>query len=170
MEIERKFLVNKKKELILKFFLFKNRKKVLNIQQGYLNEIPLEFPSISFTKEEAEEVFKDGGVCRVRIQNNEAYLTVKGKTVGISRIELEDKIPYEYGKALIYSSGKKIVKNRYEYIYKGKKWEIDKFLDKNKGLILCEIELESEDESFEKPCFVGEEVSENPKYYNNNLC
>lgn len=164
-EIERKFLVKEKKyaKLLLKYLKFKF--KPLNIKQAYLNEVPLEFPSgLKFTREEAIKVKEDGGILRIRIQDKEAYLTAKGKTVGISRLELEDKVNYEYGLALIKAQ-KFLEKDRYKY----KRFEIDFFKGNLDGLILIEIELNDEKEEFKKPYFLGEEVSENPKYFNNNL-
>ncbi len=86
-------------------------------------------------------------------------------------MEFEYEIPYTDAKELLEKMCIKpfIEKYRYKIPYKGFIWEVDDFLGKNKGLIIAEIELESEDQKFEKPEWIGEEVSSNLKYYNSFL-
>ncbi len=107
----------------------------------------------------------------MRIKKDQAFLTIKSKTIGISREEFEYKIPFEEAKFILENLCDKsiIEKNRYEIKFKEKIWEVDEFLEDNFGLILAEIELNSEDEKFEKPNWVGDEVSLDPKYFNSNL-
>lgn len=110
-------------------------------------------------------------VIRIRIQGSEARLTIKGRPTGIVRPEYEYPIPTEDAKELLALTDQKklIEKNRTKIPYKGKVWEVDEFFGKNTGLVVAEIELESENESFEKPTWVGKEISEDPRYYNVSL-
>ncbi len=112
-----------------------------------------------------------GATVRVRIRDEEAYLTLKGKVAGISRSEFEYAIPVKDAKQMLdeLCTHPIIEKTRYLISYKGHIWELDVFEGYNKGLIVAEIELESEDESFEKPKWVTEEVSYDRKYRNSNL-
>jgi len=109
---------------------------------------------------------------RIRISDNRAYITIKGRPVGasISRSEWEYPIPLADAEEMmkICLAGK-IVKTRY-LIPAGKHtFEVDVFHDKNEGLVIAEIELSSDDEKFEIPEWLGEEVTGNPAYYNANL-
>jgi adenylate cyclase len=109
---------------------------------------------------------------RVRIAGRKAFLTIKSKQHGISiaRGEWEFQIPVEDAKEMmkICLPGK-IEKTRY-LVPAGKHiFEVDEFHDKNAGLLIAEIELESESEEFEKPGWLGEEVTGTPEYYNANL-
>jgi len=107
---------------------------------------------------------------RIRTSNRNAYITIKGKTIHLSRPEFEYPIPYDDALQLMQLSTLSIVeKNRYEYMYKGKKWEVDEFLGSNKGLIVAEIELEQEGELFSIPEFIGEEQTADPRFRNSNL-
>lgn len=108
---------------------------------------------------------------RVRTVGEKAFLTIKGITVGASRVEYEYEIPFEDCNFLLDNLAEKpiIEKKRYK-IPQGKfVWEIDEFFGENQGLIVAEIELESEDEAFEKPEWTGEEVTGDPRYFNSNL-
>lgn len=110
---------------------------------------------------------------RVRIAGSQGFLTIKGKPApgSIARSEYEYEIPVEdaeYLYANLCEPGK-IEKTRYLYEFKGHTWEIDEFHGENQGLIVAEIELTSEDELFEKPKWVGEDVSLDFKYSNGNL-
>lgn len=151
IEIEKKFLVDK----VLWNQLSKENGQF--IKQGYL----------SFAYKWAEENL----TVRVRIiDNKKAFLTIKGKTTGISRDEFEFEIPMKDAEDMFNTLVKtKIEKIRYKIWYKNKVWDVDEFLDNNDGLILAEIELLSEDEIFEKPNWVGTDVSSLPQYYNSNL-
>ena len=142
-EIERKFLVNRD--------LFKPTSEGDYIAQGYLSSTPER-------------------TVRVRIKNNRGYLTVKGKNTGISRSEFEYEIPTNDAKELLtLCEPSIIVKRRYNINVNDSKWEVDIFEGDNEGLIVAEIELASEDESFSKPDWIGEEVSFDVRYYNSHL-
>jgi len=143
-EIERKFLV--------KGNAFKSLAKGTRYRQGYLNS--------------AME-----RVVRVRTIDDKGFLTVKGISVGATRMEFEYEIPATDADVMLDELCEKpiIEKNRYK-IPKGKLvWEIDEFFGENDGLVVAEVELESEDQSFAKPEWVGAEVTGDPKYFNSNL-
>ncbi len=108
---------------------------------------------------------------RIRIENQAANINIKSMTVGISRAEYEYSIPVEEAKELLDTLCKKpqVQKTRYLVSHSGKLWEIDEFKGDNKGLIVAEIELESEDEVIELPEWVGKEVSHHERYYNMRL-
>ncbi len=114
---------------------------------------------------------RDECVVRVRIAGDKAYLTIKGRNIGISRLEYEYTIPVAEADTLLIELCEKpiIEKTRYIVDYKGGLWEIDVFTGENEGLILAEIELETENQQIQIPEWIGEEVSEDPKYYNSNL-
>lgn len=104
---------------------------------------------------------------RVRIKGDQGYLTIKGKTSGITRTEFDYIIPVEEANAMLEEFiQKKIVKKRYEIDFKGKTWEVDVFEGKLSGLILAELEVSSESEVFERPDWVDQDVSQDPNYYN----
>ena len=104
---------------------------------------------------------------RVRIKADKGFLTIKGKTEGVSRTEFEYEIPVKDAEEMIAQfSDKQIRKLRYEIAKEPHTWEVDVFEGKLAGLILAEIELNAEDEHFEKPNWVGEDVSSDPGYYN----
>ncbi len=112
----------------------------------------------------------DDKVMRVRILGEKGYLTIKSKVVGISRHEFEYEIPLADAKKMIELFGEKVIeKTRYLVPIEKHLWEIDVFEGKNKGLIVAEVELTSEEEQFETPNWISEEVSGEAKYYNNNL-
>jgi CYTH domain-containing protein len=107
---------------------------------------------------------------RIRIKGTKGFLTIKGPTQGISRAEFEYEIPLKDADELISTFAEKVIeKFRYEISFKNHLWEVDVFTGKLEGLYLAEIELNSEDEHFELPEWVGEEVSTDPNYYNSNL-
>lgn len=107
---------------------------------------------------------------RVRVKGDKGYLTIKGETIGVTRSEFEYEIPVHEAQAMIdHFDLPSIRKHRYELEYAGKIWEVDVFGGKLEGLILAEIELSSEDEAFEKPPWVTEDVSSDPSYYNSQL-
>ena len=142
-EIERKFLVDKSR--------LPNNLEGTKYTQGY----------ISIT---------DSGIVRVRIKGDIAVITIKSAGLGISRDEFEYEIPMDDAKSLLelFNDGV-IYKTRYDIVYEGKKWEIDQFHKENEGLWIAEIELQFENESFEIPKWVLEEVTGNEKYYNSYL-
>lgn len=105
---------------------------------------------------------------RVRLQGEQAFLNIKSATLGVSRREYEYAIPIKDADELLdhFCDGPLIEKTRYEVEYAGHVWEVDVFAGDNAGLVVAEIELGSEDEAFEKPPWVGAEVSYDPRYYN----
>lgn len=107
-------------------------------------------------------------VVRVRISGEKAFLTIKSSVNGISRDEYEYPIPVEDAEAMMkdLKVSPPVEKYRYYKEIGGKTWEIDEFLGANKGLVVAEIELNAEDEAFEKPEWAGEEVSQDKKYFN----
>lgn len=108
---------------------------------------------------------------RVRLIGDKGFLTIKGRTKGISRAEMEYEIPVadaEYMLLHLCLCGT-VSKLRYSLICNGLTWEVDEFFDDNTGLILAEIELEREDQSFEAPEWLGNEVSFDSRYCNAEL-
>jgi len=145
IEIERKFLVHK--ELWDKT----NKGKGAYLKQGYILADP--------TK-----------TIRVRIADDQGYLTIKGKNTGISRQEFEYEIPKQEASELLQDfTSSSLEKIRYRIEFSGKTWEVDEFLGLNEGLIVAEIELKSENENFEIPQWIDQEVSGDKKYYNSYL-
>ncbi|MNJ85521.1 CYTH domain protein [compost metagenome] len=144
-EIERKFLVNDELLDVVKYLQSKK------IRQGYISE-------------------SDGKTVRVRTKGEKGYLTIKGKSSGISRDEFEYEIPFEDANQLLQKFCPKVLeKERFDLIIGEKKWEIDIFHGKLEGLIIAELELESEDETFELPGWIQKEVSDDVQYYNSRL-
>ncbi len=105
---------------------------------------------------------------RIRIQNDKANINIKSATLGITRSEFEYAIPVVDAQSMIDDLCIKpvIEKTRYIVKYMHHTWEIDVFSGDNEGLIVAEIELSSPDEAFEKPSWLGEEVSNDARYYN----
>lgn len=107
---------------------------------------------------------------RVRVTETTAYLTIKGASTGFTRTEFEYEIPKEEGIELLDNFAvSELSKIRYKIIHADKLWEVDVFLGDNEGLIVAEIELESEDETFGIPEWISTEVTGEDKYYNSNL-
>jgi adenylate cyclase len=107
---------------------------------------------------------------RVRVTDEGGFITIKGKSVGASRLEYEYAIPNKDAiEMLDHFCSSDVSKYRYIVHLDGKKWEVDEFLGANEGLIVAEIELSSEEEQFEMPGWIGEEVTGIEKYYNSNL-
>lgn len=113
---------------------------------------------------------KDRAV-RVRIAADRAFLTIKGGGVGVSRLEFEYPLCLDDAKTLLDRLAEKplIEKIRHIVPCNGLVWEVDEFLGLNRGLVLAEVELEREDQVIEKPAWAGEEVSNDPRYYNASL-
>jgi adenylate cyclase len=143
IEIERKFLVTS--------FEFKNEayaKK--SIVQGYISSNPER-------------------MVRIRTNGKDGFITIKGKgnKSGMSRFEWEKMIPLEEATALLKLCEEgAIEKIRYEVKVGDHVYEVDEFFGENEGLVMAEIELESEDEVFKKPSWLGKEVTNDEKYYN----
>lgn len=107
---------------------------------------------------------------RVRMTEGKGFLTIKGISVGATRLEYEYEIPTTDAKELLDNfSDAELFKIRYIIEFKNKVWEVDEFLGDNAGLFIAEIELKSENEVFDLPDWVTEEVTEEEKYYNSNL-
>lgn len=146
IEIERKFLVNSEAFKTEAF----NKSRII---QGYLNSD------------------KNRSV-RLRIKGEQGYLTVKGASSenGLSRFEWEKEISKEDAEALLKLCEPGVIdKIRYEIQIGDHLFEVDEFFGDNEGLIVAEIELSHESEDFEKPIWLGKEVTGNIKYYNSQL-
>ena len=143
VEIERKFLVKSND--------FKEQAFAKNsIAQGYLSSLPER-------------------TVRVRIKGKKGFLTIKGigHQGGMTRFEWENEIPLDEAQELLKLCEKgKIEKTRYEVKIANHVFEVDEFYGENEGLVMAEVELESESESFEKPDWLGEEVTNDERYYN----
>jgi CYTH domain-containing protein len=105
---------------------------------------------------------------RVRTIDDKGFLTVKGITVGATRSEYEYEIPAADADEMLDDLCQKpiIKKNRYKIALGDVTWEVDEFLGVNDGLIVAEVELQSEDQPFPKPDWIGEEVTDDPRYFN----
>ncbi|PWS31913.1 CYTH domain-containing protein [Pedobacter paludis] len=144
-EIERKFLLNREKWLAI------DKPTGQHFRQGYILTDP-------------------NKTIRVRTTETKGFLTIKGISVGASRSEYEYEIPlHEASELLDNFATSELEKIRYVITYKEKVWEIDEFLGDNFGLMVAEIELISEDEEFDLPEWIDQEVTEDQKYYNSNL-
>lgn len=146
IEIERKFLVTSE--------AFKSEAFAQNrIAQGYLSSVPER-------------------TVRVRIKGDKGFLTIKGSSSesGLSRFEWEKEIPLEEATALLKLCEKGVIdKTRFEIQSGNHIFEVDEFYGENEGLIMAEVELKSETEVFEKPSWIGEEVTSDNRYYNSYL-
>lgn len=107
---------------------------------------------------------------RVRTTNHQGFITIKGKSIGASRPEFEYEIPLEEALQLItHFCSNLIEKTRHYIVYENKTWEVDVFEGTNAGLIVAEIELESENENYLKPNWILQNVTNESKYANSNL-
>ena len=146
LEIERKFLVlddSYKHEAFSKS----------HIQQGYICS-------------------ERGRTVRIRIRNERAYITIKGPSLngGLSRYEFEQEIPLDDARKLLTLCDPGIIdKTRWLVKAGNHTFEVDEFAGDNAGLTVAEVELTSEDEAFEKPAFIGQEVTGDRRYYNSHL-
>lgn len=144
-EIERKFTVDHEKWALIP------KPIPLRIVQGYLVREPEK-------------------TIRIRTKGSKGYLTIKGKTTGISREEFEYEIPFTEAEYLLtHFAVKVLIKDRFEIKLEQHLWEVDVFHGKLEGLIIAELELKKEDETFSTPEWIKEDVSDNPRYYNANL-
>ncbi|XHU96229.1 MAG: CYTH domain-containing protein [cyanobacterium endosymbiont of Rhopalodia gibba] len=114
---------------------------------------------------------KNETTVRVRIVEDCAFLTFKGKTKGFSREEFEYSIPLEDAEIMLKNlcDHPLIQKIRYRIHLGNLVWEVDEFQGENEGLILAEVELSSEDQYFELPAWIGEEITQDLRFYNVNL-
>ena len=146
IEIERKFLVT---DDSFKTAAFSQN----HIAQGYLSSVPER-------------------TVRVRIKGDKGYLTIKGisNDSGMSRFEWEKEIPVAEAEELLLLCEKGVIdKTRFEIKLGNHIFEVDEFYGDNEGLIVAEIEFKSEMETFEKPNWLGEEVTNITRYYNSYL-
>jgi len=143
-EIERKFLLNGE--------AWREGASSTLYRQGYLNS----------AKERT---------VRIRTVGDKAFLTIKGVTVGATRAEYEYPIPPGDCNEMLDTLAEKplIEKKRYKVRHGGLTWEIDEFFGENRGLIVAEVELESEDQPFDRPSWLGQEVTGDPRYFNSSL-
>ena len=144
VEIERKFL--------LRGNGWKAMGQGVLLRQGYLSSAP-------------------DRIVRVRIEGDQAMLTIKGRSSGMTRNEWEYPIPSEDAQAFLETLCERplIEKKRYRIPYQGMLWEIDEFFGENAGLVVAEVELESEEQAFVKPEWIGDEVTHDARYFNANL-
>lgn len=110
-------------------------------------------------------------IVRVRVAGENAWLTIKGLTTGATRLEFEYQIPVADAHQMIAELCERPVleKIRYRIPHDPHVWEVDEFLGDNAGLLVAEIELAGESETFELPDWVGEEVTHDARYFNSNL-
>jgi adenylate cyclase len=107
---------------------------------------------------------------RVRLAGDRAFLTIKGRATGVVRAEFEYAIPVNDAEQLLkLCDGPLIEKFRYLVVHEGSTWEVDEFLGDNAGLVVAEIELQSEDQAFARPPWLGREVTGDPRYFNSSL-
>lgn len=143
MEIERKFLIANDS--------WRPGAKGIPYAQGYLSR-------------------GRGNTVRVRLAGEEAFLTIKGPVVGISRPEFEYSIPVAEARELLsLCDGPLIEKTRFKIVAEGHLWEIDEFHGENDGLFVAEVELNDPNEEVLLPPWLGKEVTGEARYYNSNL-
>ena len=144
IEIERKFLIDADKLPPLS--------NGYTIKQGYIQTV-------------------DHTTVRVRIRDQEAFLTIKGKSVGASRLEFEYPIPLQDANDMleVLCQSAVVEKRRYLIEHEGHTWEVDIFEGSNKGLVVAEVELDGEEEAFSLPFWVTKEVTDDVRYFNSNL-
>lgn len=109
---------------------------------------------------------------RVRTIDDAGFITLKGKTTNVSRSEFEYEIPLADAVAMLdeFCGACRLTKRRHTVTVGDHEWVIDEFDGQHEGLVMAEIELEGEDEEFERPEWAGSEVSHDPRFYNSNLC
>ena len=144
VEIERKFLLQGEG--------WRTQGQPVLLRQGYLSADPAR-------------------VVRVRIQGDAAFLTIKGKSEGATRGEWEYPIPVSEAAELLdrLCQPPLVEKYRRRITVGAHTWEVDEFLGANAGLVVAEIELAGENETFDKPDWVGAEVTHDARYFNSNL-
>ena len=150
VEIERKFLVKDDS-------WFDHVTRSSRIRQGYLTSSKND-PSAKAS-------------VRIRIEGDKANINIKSATLAARRMEYEYPIPLSEAEELLdkLCSKPQIDKTRHLVKYGDHTWEVDEFFGPNVGLYVAEIELNAEDEAFERPDWLAEEVTEDPRYYNVNL-
>lgn len=153
-EIERKFLIDS--NLLERSGQLQMAKR-LEFRQAYLQR-------------GSDQSDGNGNTVRIRIAGQQAFLTIKGPTTGISRAEFEYNIPLADALQLMsMCNGPAIEKTRYFLQYQNHTWEVDQFHGANTGLWLAEIELDNEAELFASPPWLGKEVTDDVRYHNSAL-
>ncbi|QDI04214.1 MULTISPECIES: CYTH domain-containing protein [Xanthomonas translucens group] len=148
IEIERKFLVTGDGWRA-------TAQRVIPMAQGYIND------------QAAMDSGAQKASVRVRLQGEAAFLNLKSRALGHTRQEFEYPLPLDDARALLaLCVGGLIDKRRHLVQHQGHLWEVDEFLGDNAGLVVAEIELDSADEAFAKPDWIGAEVTEDARYYN----
>lgn len=110
---------------------------------------------------------RDGVAVRVRIDGAAGWLTVKGPSQGARRVEVEVELPLHEAEQLLALCGERVVhKVRHEVVHAGHLWEVDVFEGRNAGLVVAEVELDDEAEAFDRPTWLGEEVTDDHRYAN----
>jgi CYTH domain-containing protein len=144
VEIERKFLVKNDR--------WRSLATGVLYRQGYLANQP-------------------GRTVRIRVAGDQGFLTIKGDTQGIARVEFEYEIPIADANELLNTLCEPplIEKHRHKISLGNLIWEVDEFLGENQGLIVAEVELQNAEQAIDLPDWVGEDVSHDPRYYNSNL-
>lgn len=144
VEIERKFLLDGEG--------WRGQGDAVLLRQGYLCSDP-------------------SRVVRVRVEGGQGTITIKGRSSGATRAEWEYPIPLDEANELLDRLCERpiIEKYRHRIARAGHVWEVDEFLGANAGLIVAEIELASEDEAFDRPDWLGAEVTHDARYFNSNL-
>jgi adenylate cyclase len=148
LEIERKFLVNGDGWRAAAH-------RVIPMAQGYIND------------QAAMDSGAQKASVRVRLQGEQAFLNLKSRQLGHTRQEFEYPLPLDDARALLaLCVGGLIDKRRHLVQHQGHLWEVDEFLGDNAGLVVAEIELDSAEEAFAKPGWIGAEVTDDARYYN----
>jgi CYTH domain-containing protein len=143
VEIERKFLVSGD--------AWKLQGAGEFISQGYLSRDPAR-------------------TVRVRVKGQQAWLTIKGQSIGASRAEFEYPVPLADAEQMLsLCDGPRVEKIRRVVPFAGMNWEVDEFLGDNAGLVVAEIELAEPDQPFDSPPWLGQEVTEDARYFNSQL-
>jgi len=139
-------------------------RKFLVVSNDFINE--------TFTKKRIVQAYLNSNperTVRIRIKENKGFLTIKGKgnSTGTTRMEWETEIPLQDAEKLLTICENNIIdKTRHEVMVGKHVYEVDVFVGDNMGLIIAEIELQSEDEAFEKPSWLGKEVTNDERFYN----
>ena len=153
IEIERKFLVTGDGWRSA-------ARKVVPMAQGYLNDLAAMNIELNGPGAMKASV-------RVRIAGDDAFLNLKSRELGHTRQEFDYPIPAADARALLALSVGGLIDKRRHYVdYQGHLWEVDEFLGDNAGLVVAEIELESADQTFAYPDWIGREVTDSQRYYN----
>lgn len=152
IEIERRFVIEDPTKFV-------TRRNPIHITQGYISVEPV----VRVRRSENDYCMEEGfyGITT-------AALTIKGKGT-LSRPEYEYPIPEDHAAELLTMARWKIEKNRYRVVYGYHTWEVDEFLGREKNLWIAEIELENENDTFERPTWVGREITNDPRFSNVNL-